>query len=209
MDLKKPNTHAQITLFLILACIFVVYSNSFYGEWVFDDLNHVLLRTEIHLKKLSPQNILETFFHNKNGGENLYRPVSCLTLGLNWFFGEDNPRGYHVVNLFIHLLATVLLFKIINRLLYLLNYKGDILLVSGIATFFWAVHPIQTEGVSYIVQRMSSLAAMFYLAGIYFYLNFKTERQKKWLAVSLTNFCLRIKAAGKNIFCPERFFPLS
>jgi len=115
MDLKKPNT--QITLFLILACIFVVYSNSFYGEWIFDDPQKILQRQELHLEKLTPQNIAKTFFEHENGDRHLYRPVSSFTLGLNWFFGEDNPRGYHVVNLLIHLLATVLLFKIINRLL--------------------------------------------------------------------------------------------
>src|SRR6056297_1606607 len=198
---KKSNTFS-VTLFLILACVFIVYSNSFNGDWILDDLRHILQRPEIHLEKLTFQNIAKTFFNQKDGSEKLYRPVSCLTLGLNWFFGEDNPRGYHVVNLFIHLLATVLLFKIINRLLYLLNYKGYILLVSGIATFFWAVHPIQSEGVSYIVQRMSSLAAMFYLAGIYFYLNFQTERQKKWLAVSLTMFLLAVFSKENTVLFP-------
>ena len=144
---KKSNTFS-VTLFLILACVFIVYSNSFNGDWILDDLRHILQRPEIHLEKLTFQNIAKTFFNQKDGSEKLYRPVSCLTLGLNWFFGEDNPRGYHVVNLLIHLLTTVLLFKIIKRLLYLLNYKGDILLVSGIAAFLWAVHPIQTEAVA-------------------------------------------------------------
>jgi len=198
---KKSNTFS-VTLFLILACVFIVYSNSFNGDWILDDLRHILQRPEIHLEKLTFQNIAKTFFNQKDGSEKLYRPVSCLTLGLNWFFGEDNPRGYHVVNLLIHLLTTVLLFKIIKRLLYLLNYKGDILLVSGIAAFLWAVHPIQTEAVSYIVQRMSSLAAMFYLAGIYFYLNFKTDRHKKWLAASLTMFLLAVFSKENAVLFP-------
>src|SRR6056297_4240499 len=198
---KKSNTFS-VTLFLILACVFIVYSNSFNGDWILDDLRHILQRPEIHLEKLTFQNIAKTFFNQKDGSEKLYRPVSCLTLGLNWFFGEDNPRGYHVVNLLIHLLTTVLLFKIIKRLLYLLNYKGDILLVSGIAAFLWAVHPIQTEAVSYIVQRMSSLAAMFYLAGIYFYLNFKTDRHKKWLAASLTIFLLAVFSKENAVLFP-------
>src|SRR6056297_1722202 len=198
---KKSNTFS-VTLFLILACVFIVYSNSFNGDWILDDLRHILQRPEIHLEKLTFQNIAKTFFNQKDGSEKLYRPVSCLTLGLNWFFGVDNPRGYHVVNLLIHLLTTVLLFKIIKRLLYLLNYKGDILLVSGIAAFLWAVHPIQTEAVSYIVQRMSSLAAMFYLAGIYFYLNFKTDRHKKWLAASLTMFLLAVFSKENAVLFP-------
>jgi len=197
---RKANP--SVALFLILACTFLVYSNSLYGKWIFDDSDHILERPELHLEKLTPQNIAKTFFEHENGDRHLYRPVSSFTLGLNWFFGEDNPRGYHVVNLLIHLLATVLLFKIINRLLYLLNYKGDILLVSGIAAFLWAVHPIQTQAVSYIVQRMAALAAMFYLAGIYFYLNFKTDRHKKWLAASLTMFLLAVFSKENAVLFP-------
>ena len=118
--------------------------------------------------------------------------MSCFTLGLNWFFGETNPRGYHVVNLIIHLIATVLVFKTTILLLGLLHYKGNILFVAGLVTFLWAIHPIQTQAVSYIVQRMASLAAMFYLAGIYFYLLFKREKSKNWMTVSLIMFLLAV-----------------
>lgn len=182
----------RISVFFILFCIFIVYSNSFYGDWVFDDPHNIIHRSEIHLEKLSFSNIANTFFREKNGDTRLYRPVSSLTFGLNWFLGEDNPRGYHVVNLIIHLVATVLVFKITKMLLGLIRYDGNIVFVAGIVAILWAIHPIQTQAVSNIVQRMASLAATFYLAGIYYYLHFKKDKKKKWLAASLTMFLFAV-----------------
>ncbi len=187
----SKNT-SLILILLILGSLFAVYSNSFYGDWVFDDPHNIVYRSDVHLEKLTPHNIANTFFKEKDGELRLYRPVSCFTLGLNWFFGETNPRGYHVVNLIIHLIATVLVFKTTRLLLVLLHYKGNILFVAGLVTVLWAIHPIQTQAVSYIVQRMASLAAMFYLAGIYFYLLFKREKSKKWMAISLIMFLLAV-----------------
>lgn len=85
-------------------------------------------------------------------------------------------RGYHIVNLIIHLLSSLFLFKTI--LLLLQAWKkalpaDQINMTAGLATVLWAVNPIQTQAVTYIVQRMASLSAMFYILGLWMYIEMR------------------------------------
>ncbi|MCW5202179.1 tetratricopeptide repeat protein [Desulfobulbus sp. US4] len=88
--------------------------------------------------------------------------------------------GYHLVNFFIHFLTTVFLFKSCLLLLSTPKMKGrahgNRFLIAALAALFWALNPIQTQAVTYIVQRMASLAAMFTIIGIWCYL--KARRQQ-------------------------------
>jgi tetratricopeptide (TPR) repeat protein len=103
----------------------------------------------------------------------LYRPIPCLTFGLNWFLGRDNVTGYHIVNISIHVLAAFWLYLTILTLFQSPNlkgkYPGSEYWIALLATVLWALNPIQTQAVTYIVQRMASMAAMFYILGIFFY----------------------------------------
>ena len=105
----------------------------------------------------------------------MYRPVACLTFALNWYFGKDNVTGYHAVNIIIHILTAFFLYLTILKLFKSPNlkdkFKGNEHFIALLTAVLWAVNPIQTQAVTYIVQRMTSLAAMFYILGIYFYIN--------------------------------------
>ena len=97
-----------------------------------------------------------------------------LTFALNWYIGKDNVLGYHIVNNAIHLVTTFFLFLTVLNLLMSPNlkgkYQGNEYAIAFLSAILWAVNPIQTQAVTYIIQRMASLAAMFYIIGIYFYL---------------------------------------
>ena len=97
-----------------------------------------------------------------------------LTFALNWYMGKDNVIGYHIENNVIHLLTTLFLFMAVLNLLMSANlkgkYQGNEYIIAFLSAVLWAVNPIQIQATTYIVQRMASLAAMFYIIGIYFYL---------------------------------------
>ncbi|WLE98226.1 MAG: hypothetical protein QTN59_05185 [Candidatus Electrothrix communis] len=99
---------------------------------------------------------------------------------MNWFFHQDKVFGYHLVNFLIHFLSTIFLFKSCLLLLSTPKMKGrahgNRFLIAALAALFWAFNPVQTQAVTYIVQRMASLAAMFTIIGIWCYL--KARRQQ-------------------------------
>lgn len=106
-----------------------------------------------------------------------------ISFAMNWLFGQDSVTGYHLVNITLHILTALLLYRIIV-LVFQTPAVGEIPKneTNGIALFaavFWAVNPIHTQAVTYIVQRMTILAALFYLLGVYCYLRGKMSGPRK------------------------------
>lgn len=108
------------------------------------------------------------------------RPVSNASFALNYYFNQYNLRGYHLVNIAIHIFNGFLLF-IFCRLLLESNTrlhncrfsdseKLNHTVIAFLAALIWATHPLHTNSVTYIIQRMNSLASMFYLASFIFYI---------------------------------------
>ena len=91
------------------------------------------------------------------------RPLYNLSLAVNYALGGTAVRGYHVLNLAIHLLAGLTLFGILRRTLKRVGPAFAIALI-------WMVHPLLTESVTYIAERSESLAALFYLQTLYWFI---------------------------------------
>ncbi len=101
------------------------------------------------------------------------RPVLNLSLALNYAVSGYRPWSYHALNLLIHIGAALALFGIARRTIESIGPAGSpdaspratwLALASAL---LWAVHPLTTEGVTYIVQRAESLMALFYLLTLY------------------------------------------
>ncbi len=149
-----------LPFFLLLGAILGFYQPSFSGEFVFDDRGNILQNPR-----------LRTLWPPWGPMAHSSRPLTQLTFALNYALGQGNVFGYHLVNLLIHLLATLVLFGILRRTFTtrpLLSRYGAIRtpLATAIA-LVWAIHPIQTASVTYIVQRAESLMGLFYLLTLY------------------------------------------
>jgi len=172
---RRKNAFAFIAISLI---ILAIYSNTYNASWHFDDEPNIVDRTDLHLKELSWSGIKKTFFW----GPRLYRPVACLSLALNHYFGKLNVFGYHVVNSLIHLLSALFLFLFIHQTLKLpilrQRYAGKAYDIALLATVFWVSNPVQTQTITYIVQRMASMAGMFYIMALYLYLKGRTTKEQ-------------------------------
>ncbi len=177
---NQINSCCKSTVVFALLFIFVllIYSNTFHASWHFDDKPDIVNNYHLHLKDLRPKSLLQTFFaHPRNPwktSDKMYRPVACLTFALNWYFGKDKVVGYHIVNIIIHTLTAFILYITILNLFKSPNlkekFKGSERFIALLTAILWAVNPIQTQAVTYIVQRMTTLAAMFYVLGLYFYI---------------------------------------
>ncbi|MDD2367008.1 MAG: tetratricopeptide repeat protein [Desulfuromonadaceae bacterium] len=105
------------------------------------------------------------------------RPVAYATFTLNYFFGGNNPVGYRLVNILIHVCNSVMLYLLILNVLRqrAKDLAGrSLTAVPFFAAALFLVHPLQTESVTYIVQRFTSLGTFFYLGTLLLYLKSTT-----------------------------------
>ncbi len=168
------------TLLIVIIC-FLVYSNTFKASFHFDDWLYIVDNRHIHLKELSISKLAAAATKSP-----LPRPVSNISFSLNYYFGELNVFGYHLVNLLIHALAGIILYFLLVTTLNLGPLKGKYKKREWLAliiALLWVVHPVQTQPVNYIMQRMTSLAGMFFLLSLYLYVRGrlgKTKGFKAW-----------------------------
>jgi len=186
----RKYVFAFIVLFII---ILTIYSNTFHASWHFDDESNILKNKPLHLSELSWHNIKKTFFASIDGSGRLYRPVACLSFAINYYFGKLNVFGYHLVNISIHFLASLFLFLFIYHTLRLplleAKYGPKAYFIASLATVLWAMNPIQTQAITYIVQRMASMSGMFYIISMYFYLRGRIARKPR-LRIIFFGFCV-------------------
>ncbi|MFZ1037567.1 MAG: hypothetical protein WAN57_10215, partial [Smithella sp.] len=173
-DVSGKYAFTFITLFIILI---LIYSNSFYGDWHFDDFANIVINPHIQIKSFSLAEIkhcMYGIYHDR-----LLRPLSYLSFALNYKLGGMDVFGFHVVNFIIHYLSAVFLFLFIYNTLKLPRlkdqYENIAYPVALLATFFWALNPVWVTSVTYIVQRMASMAGLFYIMSMYFYLKGRTS----------------------------------
>ncbi len=117
------------------------------------------------------------------------RPVLSLSLALNHAVSGDRPWSYHLANLAIHVLAAFVLFGVVSRTLALLPGRfpsgRDRLLPAFAVALLWAVHPLQTEAVTYVIQRSESLMGLLYLLTLYCFIRgSRAGEPRAWLALS-------------------------
>lgn len=164
----------------LLFILFLSYSNSFDCSWHFDDYDNITDNVNIQISQFNWENIKNISFGIMNNNR-ISRPVSYLSFALNYYLGGLDVFGYHVVNFLIHYLSAIFLFLfIINTLrLPLLKekYEKHAYSIALLSTLFWAINPVQVTAVTYIVQRMASMVALFYIMAMYFYLKFRTSNK--------------------------------
>lgn len=142
---------------LIAISSFIVYSNTFHASFHFDDTPQIV-------ENYSIRN-LSNWFDIVKG----QRGIAMLTFAINYAIGGLNVVGYHSVNLAIHSTNGILVYFLIFLTLGNIDSLKDKAKKIAIFTaLLFAVHPIQTQAVTYIVQRMEILASMFMLIGILF-----------------------------------------
>jgi len=144
---------------LIVAAGAAVYLNSFSGVFVFDDV--VAIEENPKIRSFLP-------LRDLMAGQ---RPLVNLSLAVNYAIGGLDVRGYHAFNLAVHLLAALALYGIVRRTL-----SGKLLgerygrAAPGMAlavALIWVVHPLQTQSVTYVIQRAESMMGLGYLLTLY------------------------------------------
>lgn len=112
------------------------------------------------------------------------RSVGLLTFSVNYAVGGLNPAGYRATNLAIHLLTAVVVYDLMRRTLLLPafggRFRGTAAWLALCVALIWSVHPLQTQAVTYIVQRLESLMALMYLLMLYCLLRAAQSKRANW-----------------------------
>jgi Flp pilus assembly protein TadD len=145
---------------VVLAAGIAAYLDSFKGVFLFDDLPRIVENP--NLRRFA------SVWSSLPGDE---RPLSSLSLALNYAMSGLNVWSYHLFNLAVHLLAALALFGVVEGTLRTPRFRGaarDSARGFGfVVALLWVLHPLQTESVTYINQRAESMMGLFYLLTVY------------------------------------------
>lgn len=176
----ETRTWLAIAAVLVLAA--GLYWPGLSGPFVLDDLQNIV---DVYLPEKDWNSFVYMITHNDSGM--LGRVVSIVSFVLSGWQYDLEPWGYKLHNLLLHLGTAVVLFKVLERTLRLLNASAPPLhatVAAGAVAAFWLIHPLQVSTVLYVVQRMSMLAALFVLLALWTYLSFRNESvwsRRHWL----------------------------
>lgn len=165
---SHPSNGYSLGQFLFPAVLvvfgFIIYSNSFECSFHFDDRPNILDNKVIRNFNLGE---IWNFSHN--------RFLPFVSFAVNYHFGAYEVWGYHFVNILIHVAAscvvywlTLLLFA--TPVLKQHALSGQSRWVALATALLFVAHPLATQSVTYIVQRMASMVALFYFLSIAFYI---------------------------------------
>jgi protein O-mannosyl-transferase len=178
----------QVVAFCALLLLFITicYGNTLYSPFTFDD--RMVIKTEIaqsgdqYFESYPPQ----------------YRHLFYLSLAINYAQGKLDPFGYHLVNISLHFLTSLVLFFIT----YITILRGAEWgrpaagSIAALTTLLFALSPVHTETVTYISGRTVGLAGLFYFSSLLFYIvgSFRERTAKSRLFFFLLSVFLFVAA---------------
>lgn len=218
---RSPTASAPVdapsrSIFLIAALLVtaavIAYAGSLHGPFVFDDLP-AIVRNPTLRQLWPPQALFTPPVHSTVSG----RPGLNVSFALNYAANGLAVPGYHLVNVAIHVAAGLLLFGVIRRTLRApalsSRFENRELFLSAAVALLWLVHPLQTESVTYVVQRAESLSALFYLATLYGVIRAATSaHSRRWQAFAVVACFIGVTVKETLVTAPviafawDRFF---
>jgi Tfp pilus assembly protein PilF len=166
----------RLHLLVITVLGILAYSNTFLVPFLLDDEANIVNNPRIRSIWGSPESSSTVRGKPSSGvlvGPET-RPVGYFTFALNYRLSGLHVTSYHVVNLAIHIANALLLYGLVVLSFRTPRLSGSSLagnapFLALLAALLFVSHPIQTQAVTYIVQRLASLATLFYLLALFLY----------------------------------------
>jgi len=201
------TARSQITLVSAICCLagcvavataVAAYAPAMHGGFLFDDRFEIVANPALEV-------LWPPWIAMFTGGSQPHRPIPYYTLAVNHAWGGLDPWGYHAVNLGIHLVNAGLAWWVVRQALRQASAAGNLrrlgpqaIAASSLVTAaIWLCHPLCTQAVSYVYQRMESLAAMSVLVTVGSFLRSRVSaRPLRWQAAA-------VLAAAVGPLCKE------
>jgi tetratricopeptide (TPR) repeat protein len=179
----RGHSYGALLLVLLAVPVIFIYADTLTAPFIFDGRINIEGNPHIRISRITLKGLATAAFDSP-----LHRrPVANISFALNYYLHGYNVVGFRLVNIIIHVISGILLYFFIQatfRTPALRFCNTPAKWISFFAAAIWMVHPLQTQSISYIVQRMNSLAAMFYILSFLFYVHFRMSPQKRskgWL----------------------------
>ena len=194
--------HHLIPVVIIASVCTILYANTLNSPFVYDDFPNIVDNTHIRISAFDLHSILDSGHRSPSHR----RPIANISFAINYLFGKYDVRGYHIVNIIVHIINAILVYSFsivllrdtacIRKAAGTLHSSDQIQFtpigfIPLLAALIFAAHPIQIQSVTYIVQRMNSLSVMFYLLSFLGYRfgrmnTIKWQRHGLWIAAGLS-----------------------
>lgn len=176
----------------VLAIVLVtgmVYANALKNEFLFDDL-----QTIVELQRGGGRGAFADIL-NLLQGRPSYRPIRTASYAFDYALSGLEPWGYHLANIVYHALTAVIVYLTARSLF-------DRIRPALLTALLFAVHPIQTDAVTYMSGRRDVLSGLFVMAGFYLYTRYRATGRIGYLAVVLPVYVLGFFSKESGIILP-------
>ena len=185
------SVHAPVwqrpVAWLLLASIFVlvIYWPGLSGPFIFDDAQHLRLLQSWRSGEIGFRDMAAS-----NGSFLFHRSLAMASLALNLMIGGDSSFSFKLGNLILHVLCGWVAFAVFNRLLRRdPNLRAYAARIAGCIAIAWLLHPLNVSTVLYVIQRMSQIAALFPLLGVWLY----AVTRDQMLAGTISKFAILMR----------------
>lgn len=176
MRTRHLTALTALATFLLAALAISLYWPGLQGGFFFDDGPSILLSDGVRLQTLSFESLQQAWASGGAGPSG--RPIAQLSFALNHYFSGFDPFAFKATNLAIHLACGLLVFGLARQLLTATTPHAKpqhLLLAAGAAAALWLLHPLQLLPVLHVVQRMTSMSALFLLAALWLHIRGRNQ----------------------------------
>jgi len=193
--LKNP----KIQLLLLIVVTTLSYINSFSIPFYLDDHYSIVENPTVHS--------FANLFEHRN--YQIMRFVGYLSLATNYSIHQTDVFGYHVFNLLIHILSGCAVYFLVRFLAAVsignkdnIQSSAFVVFLPFLAALLFALHPLQTQAVSYIIQRHASLAAFFYIATLASYTFARNSKKTTYFVLTAIFLLLALLSKENTVTIP-------
>ncbi len=180
----------------ILAAVILLATFSFFSPVLKNDFvnwdDGINVTENKNVNELDLQSVKEVFTHTVVGS---YTPLTTLSFAVENHFSGLTPWVYHLNNLLLHLLCTLLVFIFLRQL-------GASLFVAFVATLLFGIHPMRVESVAWVSERKDVLYGLFYLLSLVFYISFHRTKKQAFYLLALVAFILALLSKIQAVTLP-------
>jgi len=180
MKLNKENIINILCIIIILLSSIMPYLNALVADFVWDDINLIVLDYQIRSWNFLTRIFARDFFGFSDDAKKYgyYRPLITITYALDYRLWKLNPLGYHLSNMIFHFITCLLIFLVLLR-----TFRGR-QLVPLLSTIIFAVHPIHSETITWIAGRTDAICAILFFLSFYLFI-VSAERKALRLKINL------------------------